>query len=96
MAAEEFFMTAHPEPKKPGARIEKAKYDLMRNAILEKLRTYGALPFEKMGNMIEEQLLKKFDGPVIWYYTTVKLDLEARGVIRRVPNTEPQLLEIAA
>jgi hypothetical protein len=46
--------------------------------------------------MIEEQLLKKFDGPVIWYYTTVKLDLEARGVIRRIPNTEPQLIEIAA
>jgi hypothetical protein len=96
MAAEEFFLTAHPEPKKPGVRIEKSKYDLMRNAILEKLRTYGALSFEKLGNMIEEQLLKKFDGPVIWYYTTVKLDLEARGVIRRIPNTEPQLIEIAA
>ena len=96
MAAEEFFVTAHPEPKKPGARIEKAKYDLMRNAILEKLRTYGALSFEKLGNILEEQLLKKFDGPVIWYYTTVKLDLEARGVIRRIPNTEPQLIEIVA
>jgi hypothetical protein len=96
MAADEFFLTAHPEPKKPGVRIEKSKYDLMRNAILEKLRMYGALSFEKLGNMIEEQLLKKFDGPVIWYYTTVKLDLEARGVIRRIPNTEPQLIEIVA
>ena len=96
MVAEEFIVTAHPEPKKPGVRIEKEKYDLMRNAILEILRAYGSLPFEKLGNMIEEQLLKKFDGPVIWYYTTVKLDLEARGVIRRIPNTEPQLIEIAA
>ena len=76
--------------------MEKAKYDLMRNAILEKLQRHGSLPFEKLGNMLEEQLLKKFDGPVIWYYTTVKLDLEARGVIRRIPNSEPQRIEIAA
>lgn len=96
MAAEEFFLTAHPEPKKPGVRIEKSKYDFMRNAILEKLRAYGAVSYEKLGKILEEQLLKKFDGSVIWYYTTVKLDLEARGIIRRVPNTEPQLIEIVA
>lgn len=95
MAAEKFVVTAHPEPKKPGSRIEKAKYDLMRNAILEKLQKHGSLTFEKLGNMLEEQLLKKFDGPVIWYYTAVKLDLEARGIIRRVPNAEPNLIEIA-
>lgn len=95
MAAEEFIITAHPEPKKPGARVEKSKYDLIRNAIVEKLRTHKRLTFEKLGNMLEEQLLKKFDGSVMWYYTTVKLDMEARGEIRRVPNTEPQLLEMA-
>ncbi len=96
MAAEKFVETIHPEPKKPGARMEKSKYDLMRNAILEKLQVHGSLTFEKLGNMLEEQLLKKFDGPVIWYYTTVKLDLEARGVIRRVPNSEPPRIELAA
>ncbi len=35
-----------------------------------------------------------FDGSVMWYYTTVKLDLEARGEIRRVPGSRPQLIEV--
>ncbi len=96
MAAEEFFLTIHPEPRKQGVRIEKKKYDLIRNAILENLHTYGSLSFTKLGNLLEDQLLKTFDGSVMWYYTTVKLDMEARGEIRRVPRTSPQLIEIAA
>ncbi len=95
MAAEEIFLTIHPEPRKPGTKIEKAKYDVVRNAILEILHAYGALSPARLENLLEEQLLKKLDGPVAWYYTTVKLDLEARGEIRRVPNSEPQLVELA-
>ena len=96
MAAEEFFLTIHPEPRKQGVLIEKTKYEMVRSAILENLRVHGTLSFTRLGNLLEEQFLKSFDGSVMWYYTTVKLDLEARGVIRRVPNTEPQLIEIAA
>ena len=96
MAAEEFIQTIHPEPRKAGARIEKSKYELIRDAILKNLRAYGKLSFTRLGNLLEEQWLKSFDGPIPWYYSTVKLDLEARGVIRRIPNTEPQLIEIAA
>lgn len=95
MAAEEFILTMRPEPKKQGARIEKTKYDLVRKAILENLRTYGALTFTRLGNLLEEQLLKSFDGSVAWYYTTVKLDLEARGEIRYIANSEQQLIELA-
>ncbi|RPJ20576.1 MAG: hypothetical protein EHM33_28165 [Chloroflexi bacterium] len=94
MTAEEFFLTLRPEPRKQGARIEKAKYDVMRNAILENLRAHGALSFTRLGNLVEEQLLKKFDGSVMWYYTTVKLDMEARGEIRRTPSSEPELIEL--
>lgn len=95
MVADEFILTMRPEPKKQGARIEKAKYDMVRNAILANLRAYGALSFTRLGNLLEEQLLKSFDGPVAWYYTTVKLDMEARGEIRNVANSEPQLIELA-
>jgi len=95
MAAEEFFLTIHPEPRKQGVRIERTKYELIRGAILKNLRAYGKLSFTRLGNLLEEQLLKNFDGSVMWYYTTVKLDLEARGEIRRVPDSEPQLIEIA-
>jgi hypothetical protein len=47
-----------------------------------------------LGNLVEEQLLKNFDGSVMWYYTTVKLDMEARGEIRRTPSSEPELIEL--
>jgi hypothetical protein len=95
MATEEFFLTLRPEPKKPGARVEKTKYDVIRNAILENLRAHGAMSFTRLGNLLEEQLMKSFDGSVMWYYTTVKLDMEARGEIRYTPNSEPQMLELA-
>lgn len=94
MAVDEFITTVRPEPGKQGARMEKAKYDLVRNAILKNLRAYGALSFARLGNLLEEQLLKSFDGSVMWYFTTVKLDLEARGEIRPVPYSEPQLIEM--
>jgi len=29
----------------------------------------------------------------MWYYITVKLDLEERGEIRRVPGSRPELIE---
>lgn len=96
MAKDEYVETINPEPRKQGVRIEKSKYEMIRGAILKNLRAYGKLSFTRLGNLLEEQLLKTFDGSVMWYYTTVKLDLEARGVIRRIPNTEPQLIEIAA
>ena len=39
------------------------------------------------GNKIE---IKYWDGSVSWYFTTVKLDLEARNILMRVPGTRPQ------
>jgi len=35
-----------------------------------------------------------FEGSVTWYVTTVKLDLEARGVVKRVPHSRPQLVKL--
>ncbi len=94
MATAEFFLSLHPEPRKQGARIEKEKYDLIRNSILEVLHKNGPTAANYLGDMIESKLTKTFDGPVMWYYSTVKLDMEARREIRRVPNTSPQEIEI--
>jgi hypothetical protein len=35
------------------------------------------------------------EGSISWYVTTVKLDLEARGLIARVPGSHPQRLRMA-
>ncbi len=86
--------TLHPDPSKQGVRISRAKYDLVRSAILTFLRARGALTFTELGRLVEDALLPTFDGSVMWYYTTVKLDLEARGELRRAPNSKPQLVEL--
>lgn len=87
-------MTLHPDAAKKGVKIEKAKYDLMRSAILAALKRNGAMPFIELAALLDDQMQGRFDGSVMWYCTTVKLDLEARGEIRRVPNAKPQRIEL--
>ena len=77
---EERIMTLHPQ-KKQGVNISKAKYDQMRAEIERALLESGPLGFGELNDVVGEQLAGKFEGSIGWYYTTVKLDLEARGVI---------------
>jgi hypothetical protein len=88
------FLALHPDPVKQGVSVEKAKYDMMRAAILDVLRERGPMSFMKLNAAVERRLKGAFDGSVPWYFVTVKLDLEARGEIRRVPNSKPQVIEI--
>jgi hypothetical protein len=88
------FPAFHPNPAKQGVTIETAKYDLMREAILEVLKARGPTTFMKLNMAVEEKLKGRFDGSIPWYFVTVKLDLEARGEIRRVPKSKPQMIEI--
>jgi hypothetical protein len=94
MASNELFLTVHPEPPKQGIRIDKTKYDAVQQSIRQNLQRYGSLTFTQLGALVEEDLHDTFASSVLWYYTTVKLDMEARGEIRRVPNSRPQLIEI--
>ncbi|MCP4429318.1 MAG: hypothetical protein GY803_32955 [Chloroflexi bacterium] len=43
----------------------------------------------KLHSAAEAQLPASFEGPVGWYTITVKLDLEARGLIERIPRQSP-------
>jgi hypothetical protein len=95
MDSDEFILALSPDPTKQGVRIERKKYDLIRAVILGNLREYGPMTFTQLGELLEEQLREEFDGSVMWYYTTVKLDLEARGELRRVPKSRPQLVELS-
>jgi hypothetical protein len=88
------FPAFHPNPAKQGIRIEKTKYDLMRDAILDVLTVRGPTTFMKLNMAVEEKLKGSFEGSIPWYFVTVKLDLEARGEIRRVPKSKPQMIEM--
>jgi hypothetical protein len=93
---EERILAQHPDPGKQGVRISRAKYDVVRAAILDALHTEGALGFDGLTRAVETRLAGGFDGSVSWYVTTVKLDLEARGEIERAPGLGPQQIRLRA
>ena len=86
--------TLHPE-KKQGVNISKEKYEIIRNAILCVLKTEKEITFMKLSRAVEKEVNGNFDGSVTWYVTTVKLDMEARGEVKRVPKSRPQLVRLA-
>ena len=85
--------TLHPE-KKQGVNISKEKYDVIRKAIFCVLQTEKEMTFMKLSRAVEKEVNGNFDGSVMWYVTTVKLDMEARGEIKRVANSRPQLVRL--
>lgn len=85
--------TLHPA-KKQGVNISREKYEVIRNAILCVLQAQKEMTFMKLSHAVEKEVNGNFDGSVMWYVTTVKLDLEARGEIKRVPNSRPQLVKL--
>ena len=85
--------TLHPE-KKQGVNISKAKYELIRKTILSILRTQKEMTFMNLSRAVEREINGNFEGSVTWYVTAVKLDLDARGQIKRVPNSRPQLIQL--
>jgi len=91
---DEKLLTRHPDPAKHGVRISKVKYDVIRQTILEILRANSEPTFTELADAAKERLEGEFDGSISWYVTTVKLDLEARNEIQRVPKTKPQRLRV--
>ena len=90
----ETIRTLHPE-KKQGVNISREKYEVIRQAILSVLEAEKEMTFMKLARAVEKEVKGGFEGSVTWYVTTVKLDLEARGKIKRVPRSRPQLLKLA-
>ena len=86
--------TLHPE-KKQGVNISREKYETIREAMLCVLQTQKEITFMNLSRAVEKEVNGKLDGSVTWYVTTVKLDMEARGEIKRVPNSRPQLVKLA-
>ena len=92
---EEKMLTLHPQGKS-GVNISKAKYDTIGSAIQDSLRAHQTMTLKELTEEVRRRLEGSFDGSVSWYVTTVKLDLEARGVIERIPSSTPQRLRLVA
>ena len=85
--------TLHPE-KKQGVNISKEKYEIIRDAILSIMYAQKEITFMKLTHGVEKTLNGKIEGSVTWHVTTVNLDLEARGTIKYIPHSRPQLIQL--
>lgn len=94
-AMSEKIQCLHPQGKK-GVRIDRAKYDPIREAILAVLEAEGPCRFMRLAERVEDRLSDSFPGSVSWYTITVKLDLEARGVVERVRQGDADLVAFPA
>jgi len=94
LSSEERIITLHPAEGKSGVNISRQKYDLMREAIIIALDRKGILTFQELRTAVEARLEGRFEGSIGWYFTTIKLDLEARGIVRRIGTGSPQRLQL--
>lgn len=91
---EEKIMTLHPQGKQ-GVNISKTKYDQVKEVLLKVIESEQPISFTYMAELSKEILIDEgFDGKPLWYITTVKLDLEARKMIERIPKTSPHELRL--
>ena len=91
----ETVLVRNPHPAKRGVHIDAGRYRTVRGAVEATLREGGVVSFQNLVRDVERRIGATFDGSVPWYVTTVKLDLEARGVVERVPDQKPQHLRLA-
>jgi hypothetical protein len=85
-----------PTPDRQPTRVETWKFDTVRRAILASLPRDGeGLPFKELPARVAAHLdagSRARLGSVGWYTTTVKLELEVRGEVVRVPGRGAQRL----
>ena len=96
MDTDERIQLKHPDPSKEMPRISKRRYDMVRGAILKLVsQSDGGYLFKDLAEGVSRLLSSdQLDalGSASWYTTSVKLDLEARGLIERIPGQSPQRL----
>lgn len=85
--------TLHPKGRQ-GVHITKTRYTQIKDYILTTLNTKGEMGFKELNDLAVQELSATFDGKIPWYMVTVKLDLEARGLVERVPGYGLQRLRL--
>jgi len=91
---DEIVLTRHPLGKR-GVKIQRAKYEVVRAAIIAALSVRDSLTLMELARAVEDQLHGFFDGSVLWCVTVVKLDMEARRELFRLEKSKPQKIQLA-
>jgi hypothetical protein len=84
----------HPEGKK-NFKISEEKYNAIKSSIIRCLKSKGELTHAQLLGCVSNSLASGFDGSISWYVEAVKLDLEARGVLKRTLKSRQQFLALS-
>lgn len=81
----------HPAGKK-AISMDQGKYETLKEMLLNHLKISGEATHKEILEFINENFRKNkipFEGSVEWHMEWVKLDLEARKLIRRTGDKSP-------
>jgi hypothetical protein len=95
MTQSEMFQALHPDPAKNSTRVTKSTYEAYRVVLLKVIPTTAeGIAFADLSQAVTPHLSPEVLSSTSagWWVTTVKLDLEARGLIERVPGAGKQRL----
>ena len=84
-------LTLHPRGKQ-GVNISKKTYDTVKNCLLDIVKENPGINYTDFQLEAQKRLQDKINGSAGWYTATIKLDLEARGMILNKADTSPQTL----
>jgi hypothetical protein len=86
-------LTRPPEGKQ-GVNISREKYEAVSAAILRSMHARVEAPPQVVRQEVDNELRGRFEGSISWYFTAVKPDLEARGILERMPAKRPQFIRL--
>lgn len=90
----EQIQTLHPQAGKTNKKISLDKYLFIKDHLVSILGELEPTHTELMEALFS-RVKNEFEGGVQWYGETVKLDLEARGIIERT-KTKPERYKLTA
>lgn len=90
----DMIQTLHPDKTKTNKRILLEKYNYIKTNLLAVLKK-TELTHTDLMEALYQRVKAEFEGGVQWYGETVKLDLEARGVIERT-GAKPEKYKLKA
>ncbi len=84
--------TLHPHPGKTNKQIDLEKYEIVKAAII-KILSGNRLNHIQLMEALHAEVKNTLAGNAQWYGETVKLDLEARAIIKR-DNSKPAIYHL--
>lgn len=88
------YYAQHPDPDKKGTNINRAKYEQIHFAILSAFGRQPVYGLQELSLAVKDILGNSFDGSIMWYVTTVKLDMESRGELECDRSQSPHALRL--